>query len=180
MTNIEVKVTGAQAVAQVSGLLTGGMTGVRVRFTFDEAWQGLRKTVVFRAGDKALAVPDVLVATTVPREITQKVGCTLHVGVYGISEEEDLAIPTVWAQAGTILPGTDPDVDPAGTPTLPLWLQAIDTAQQAIDMAQGVRDEADMGLLDGYSPVRGEDYWTEEDIAQIKGYVDEAILGGKW
>lgn len=33
---------------------------------------------------------------------------------------------------------------------------------------------------DGYTPVRGTDYWTEEDIATIKGYVDEAILNGAW
>lgn len=33
---------------------------------------------------------------------------------------------------------------------------------------------------DGYSPVRGTDYWTESDIAEIKAYVDEAILGGEW
>lgn len=33
---------------------------------------------------------------------------------------------------------------------------------------------------DGYSPVRGTDYWTDEDKAEIKGYVDEAILGGAW
>lgn len=32
----------------------------------------------------------------------------------------------------------------------------------------------------GYSPVRGTDYWTPDDIAQIKGYVDDAILGGEW
>ena len=32
----------------------------------------------------------------------------------------------------------------------------------------------------GYTPVRGKDYWTEADIAEIKGYVDEAILGGAW
>ena len=32
----------------------------------------------------------------------------------------------------------------------------------------------------GYTPVRGEDYWTEEDISQIKSYVDNAILGGAW
>lgn len=30
------------------------------------------------------------------------------------------------------------------------------------------------------SPVRGVDYWTEADIASIKAYVDEAILGGAW
>lgn len=33
---------------------------------------------------------------------------------------------------------------------------------------------------DGYTPVRGTDYWTEDDIASIKSYVDDAILGGEW
>lgn len=33
---------------------------------------------------------------------------------------------------------------------------------------------------DGYTPVRGTDYWTDADIAEIKSYVDEAILGGAW
>ena len=32
----------------------------------------------------------------------------------------------------------------------------------------------------GYTPKRGEDYWTEADKTEIKGYVDEAILGGAW
>lgn len=36
------------------------------------------------------------------------------------------------------------------------------------------------GEFDGYSPIRGTDYWTESDIAEIKSYVDEAILGGEW
>ena len=33
---------------------------------------------------------------------------------------------------------------------------------------------------DGHTPVRGTDYWTAADIATIKGYVDDAILGGEW
>lgn len=33
---------------------------------------------------------------------------------------------------------------------------------------------------DGYTPVRGTDYWTEADKAEIKSYVEEAILGGMW
>lgn len=33
---------------------------------------------------------------------------------------------------------------------------------------------------DGNTPVRGVDYWTESDKAEIKSYVDEAILGGEW
>ncbi len=33
---------------------------------------------------------------------------------------------------------------------------------------------------DGYTPRRGTDYWTDADKAEIKSYVDEAILGGAW
>lgn len=40
--------------------------------------------------------------------------------------------------------------------------------------ADGAKGEA------GYTPVRGTDYWTASDIAEIKGYVDDAILGGAW
>lgn len=32
----------------------------------------------------------------------------------------------------------------------------------------------------GYTPQKGTDYWTSEDIAQIKSYVDDAILNGRW
>lgn len=32
----------------------------------------------------------------------------------------------------------------------------------------------------GPKPARGTDYWTPADIAEIKSYVDEAILGGAW
>ena len=28
---------------------------------------------------------------------------------------------------------------------------------------------------DGYTPVRGTDYWTATDIAEIKSYVDEQL-----
>ena len=33
---------------------------------------------------------------------------------------------------------------------------------------------------DGHTPQRGADYWTDADIAEIKNYVDNAILGGAW
>lgn len=36
------------------------------------------------------------------------------------------------------------------------------------------------GEFDGKTPVRGTDYWTDADKAEIKSYVDNAILGGAW
>ena len=32
----------------------------------------------------------------------------------------------------------------------------------------------------GATPVRGLDYWTEADIAEMKNYIDESILNGAW
>lgn len=39
---------------------------------------------------------------------------------------------------------------------------------------------ANLKGADGATPQRGTDYWTAADIAEIKSYVDEAILGGAW
>lgn len=33
---------------------------------------------------------------------------------------------------------------------------------------------------DGYTPVRGEDYWTPSDLVEIKSYIDNTFLNGEW
>lgn len=45
---------------------------------------------------------------------------------------------------------------------------------------KGEQGERGKDGADGYTPRRGIDYWTEEDKAEIKAYVEEAILGGEW
>ena len=53
-------------------------------------------------------------------------------------------------------------------------------ASGEFDGADGAKgDKGDKGDA-GYSPVRGTDYWTDADKAEIKSYVDEAILNGEW
>lgn len=52
-------------------------------------------------------------------------------------------------------------------------------AVQTVNIKGAKGDKGDTGAA-GYSPVRGTDYWTSADIAEIKSYVDEAILGGEW
>ena len=52
------------------------------------------------------------------------------------------------------------------------------TIEEIAAIAQSVRDDADAGLFDGkdgYTPVRGTDYWTAKDVAEIKSYVDEQL-----
>lgn len=43
-----------------------------------------------------------------------------------------------------------------------------------------IRGASGKNGTNGYTPIRGTDYWTADDIAEIKSYVDEAILGGSW
>ena len=56
--------------------------------------------------------------------------------------------------------------------------------KQTLTDEQKAQARANIGITgtgaDGYTPVRGTDYWTDADKAEIKSYVDEAILGGAW
>ena len=45
---------------------------------------------------------------------------------------------------------------------------------EEINAIQGAKGQ------DGYTPVRGKDYWTDADKSEIKTYVDDAILRGVW
>ena len=50
----------------------------------------------------------------------------------------------------------------------------------SVEVIQGQRG---MPGKDGYTPVKGTDYWTDEDKAEIKSYcqiyIDTQILGGE-
>lgn len=52
--------------------------------------------------------------------------------------------------------------------------------EQTFDIMDGKDGASGSNGKDGYTPVRGKDYWTEQDKNEIKSYVDEAILGGEW
>lgn len=53
--------------------------------------------------------------------------------------------------------------------------------QQAVNNALAqAKASGEFDGADGKTPVRGTDYWTAADKAEIKSYVDDAILGGEW
>jgi hypothetical protein len=69
------------------------------------------------------------------------------------------------------------------------WNQTDETKADYIKNKPDIytRKEVDEKIKDinvggggGSAPVKGVDYWTPEDIAEIKSYVDDAILGGEW
>ncbi len=126
MTNINMTVRGAGATAAVTGPITSGAAGIPVTFCFDETWQDLIKTAVFRAGDLTLDRVGIGESTTLPAQITGKHGCIVYIGVYGASADGTVVIPTVWAEAGTVEAGADPSGDESTDPDLPVWQQLAD------------------------------------------------------
>lgn len=61
------------------------------------------------------------------------------------------------------------------------WVQIFITKRDGSVQTITINDgPAGQPGADGYTPKRGTDYWTSSDIAQIKSYVDSAILGGSW
>lgn len=100
-----------------------GVIGAVVRFSFSPEWEGLSKTVVFRAGDVSKDILDVKEFAVIPAECTQEVGQLLEVGVYGVDAENTVAIPTMWEAIGRISEATDPSGDASTEPTLPVWAQ---------------------------------------------------------
>lgn len=147
MTSIQAKTTGAELSVQIEGPLTSGMVGVPVSFAFDKVWDGLTKTAVFRAGRVSKDRVNVKGNTTVPWEVLQQENYALEIGVYGCNADGTVVIPTIWANAGVIYPGADPAEDESTDPTLPVWQQALDTAQQALATAQQLKDRADSGEI---------------------------------
>lgn len=65
----------------------------------------------------------------------------------------------------------------SGTSSANLKGDKGDTGERGV---QGIRGEKGDKGDKGDTPVRGIDYWTSADKAEIKSYVDEAILGGSW
>ena len=117
MTEVFLEITGVQAAARKTGLLTAGMVGVPVSFSFSPEWEGLNLLAVFRAGDVKKDYEIVEGKSRIPGEVMMQPGAMLCIGVEGRSKNGDLVIPTVWAEVGRILEGAYAAGDPALAPT---------------------------------------------------------------
>lgn len=102
---IHVIVRGTDIFVIPLGLLTSGGVGIPVTFDFDNTWDGLTKTAVFKVSETTEDAALTENACTVPAEVLATPGETLWIGVYGINNDHSLAIPTVWGKAGYIYEG---------------------------------------------------------------------------
>ena len=107
--------------------LTSGMVGRKVRVTFSPEWENLQKIAVFRAGDVVRDVVEVAEEILIPAQVLEKPLNRLYLGIYGINEQGNRVIPTVWAQGPMIEEGAMPSGDPSVDEENPVWQQILTT-----------------------------------------------------
>lgn len=133
MKAIKIAVAGASAEILETVPIVSGTVGLPVAFSFDEAWTGFQKTAVFRVNGRTIDQIHIAEEGIVPWELLEKPGCRLWIGVYGINEDGTVQMPTVWVDAGAVLPGADPSGDPSAQPSLPVWQQLTEDVEKALD-----------------------------------------------
>lgn len=104
--------------------IPAGIIGATISIDYaGSMWEGLKKTVIFRKcvpGCKhfpddhdyyySYKVEDTGDTVTIPEEAVNQPRVLLQVGVYGTDEEGKIAIPTIWADVGTVRDAAAPDL----------------------------------------------------------------------
>ncbi len=209
MITVNIKATGALLTAKQPVVTSGSLGTVRVQFEFDAEWQGLAKTAVFCTSRGNVLCVLERGGCELPGEVLSLAG-DVKVGVFGtdgtrtltslmckvkishgtptdaeraqnyavgIYEQLSAKIERIENMSVTVERGEEAAAqisNEGGVVTLHLTLPKGDKGDKG-----DAGDKGESGA-DGYTPVRGKDYWTDADIAQIKAYVDGAILGGEW
>lgn len=151
-------------------IVTTGMAGAPVVFTFDGGWDDVSgRTAVFRCGDvERQMVLDENGGAVIPVEVLHTPGRTLYIGAYGtVANGVTWPAPTPFCDCGAVQLGAAVTEEAAGlTPTLAQ--QVLLAAESAQAIAQSVRDDADSGVFDGAD---GEDGADGADGADGHGLV---------
>lgn len=140
MDGIRIEVTGNIArVTQKPAKITTGTVGLPIEFSFDSHWEGLSKTVVFRAGLNRVIKQIPGSEMTVPWELLEHPGAWLSVGVYGENKDGTKVIPTIWANVGSIYRGVEVEGDEAAeAPSPTVWSQLSNQIQDLEEKTDGI------------------------------------------
>lgn len=176
-----ISVSGVRATVTAHEPVPAGIVGATVRLCYDEHWEGLRKTLVFR-GEVSRDVTDAGETAVIPAEVVAKPGASLLVGVYGTDREGELVIPTLWADVGRIRSAADPSGDESTDPLLPVWAQILkqmgsleELTTEAKDSLVAAVNEAARkeGVEESVVWQMVERYLRENPAADLTGYATE-------
>lgn len=174
-------------------LFSGNIKIDGITFSFCPLWDGFIKTAVFyKDGEENNAFYLVLDENNtcfIPPEVTGTQGL-IYVGVFGVKDEcrrttEPIAF---YLDKGVITEGTPSE------PTPDVFTQLLTLCNNAVTTAKSVEERANSGEFkgekgnkgdtgekgadgqDGYTPIKGVDYFTDEDIEEIKEPIEEDLM----
>lgn len=153
---ILIDVSGTSAVIRKQAELTTGLIGATAQFRFDDTWDDLKRIAVFRAGTMVRDAIDVAEKTVIPWEVLSTAGVPLEIGVYGKNGDGSVVIPTIWTKTRNIKLGTDPSGDESLVPPVPVWEEMLNLVQEANDLAQSLREDANSGAFVGPQGEKGD------------------------
>lgn len=149
---IRLSLTRADATVTETETLTAGRVGLECAFTFNADWDGLTKVAVFEGAETIEVALGSANVAVVPPECMATAGYNLRCGAYGLSTEQAVVIPTVWAKAGKIKDSASPDEESLSDFTPTLAAQVIAKANTAEEIAASLNEQAIRGEFDGFSP----------------------------
>lgn len=132
-----IEINGVIAAVKELKPIPAGLIGGTVTFDFvDDVWKGLTKTVCFR-GAVSKDIVDAEDIVIIPREVLAESARRIAVGVYGTDVNNNVAIPTLWAELGFTEYAADPSGDASTDPALPVWAQLQEEVAEANAIAKG-------------------------------------------
>ena len=157
-------INGVRAVIRKQDVLTAGMVGQQVEFRFDESWDKMGKTAVFRAGDVTKDATVTNSIAKVPHEVLIP-GLSVEIGVYGTKDDGAIVIPTVWAKTNIVEFGADPSGDESLDPTLPIWGQLQEELAEIKEsgVGGGITEEQLAETLEAYATIE----YVEQNLPAI-------------
>lgn len=154
---IELIVKGTGIYGKLGSKITSGTVGRRVKFIFDDPWDTLLKTAVFTCNDVTKTCYLEGDECVLPWEVVahENVGHCISVGVCGMRGDE-IVFPTIYTNIGELLQGAVTEYTPSTPHTPDLAEQMIVIAEEALRVANSVREDADNGEFDGDKGDKGD------------------------
>ncbi len=195
--DINFTIASDKLTSDIAKPISGNVNYYKCNFTFSDEWAELAKFAVFSRKDRTYTIEIKDGSCFIPKEVLTESG-NIAIGVFGTnaSETEYIRISTNPVTALVSI-GAYKEGDTPETPTPDVWeeyLKQINKAaasvipyinesdkhwyvydaekQKYVD--SGVISVGDKGA-DGYTPIRGKDYWTEADQSAISADLDGKI-----
>lgn len=124
-------------------------------FTFDEEWQALNKTAVFKQAEGGTAYAAVIAddAAIIPAQVLTA-DTNIYVGLYGSNEDSSVVLTTNWERI--ILVAGVAEADMPAPPEQSVYDSIYNMAVDAKAIALRVKEDADGGIFNGEKGDPGE------------------------